>query len=292
MNTDFATHIRNAPKADLHNHLTLGYPGLPGIIHFIHTHVNKIMCDTETTIQFMELAIEDSIADNVILLEASIDVKLGRFFDNSMDKLILAVEKLKQHYTEQTEFKPDIGIDKDIDLSLHEKSIYDCMYSGIYNGIDLYGRERNRSLERFRPLFTEAKRRGLKTKVHIGEFSNNRTIEEAITLLEPDAIQHGIRSVRSEETLKMIKERNITLNVCPQSNVSLMSVMSIKHHPIRRLVEYGIPVTINTDDLLLFNATVSDQYLALLQADVLDREQLEQIRINSLNESRIAANMK
>lgn len=306
MANDYSSVIINAPKADLHNHLTLGvhpktllvnfpdtklkiprrYLGLPGMIRFIRGHVNKIMCDADSTIKFMELAIEDSIRDKVVLLEASVDIKLKKHFNNSSERVMEVVNNLKKKYADYIDFRPDIGIDKDIDFESFKGIIYDYINSGVYNGIDLYGIERNRPLDHFRTVFADAHRRGIKTKVHIGEFSNKNTIEEAITLLDPDVIQHGIRAVQSKQTLELIKKRNITLNICPQSNVSLMSVRSIKKHPIRKLVDYGINVTINTDDLLLFNSTISDQYLSLIKAGVLTYDQIEKIREYSLRESR------
>lgn len=66
-----------------------------------------------------------------------------------------------------------------------------------------------------------------------------------------------------------------------------MSVRSIKSHPIRKLVDYGIRVTINTDDLLLFGATVSDQYVSLIERDVLTYDLIERIRVDSLKGSRL-----
>lgn len=308
MDTNHSALIKDAQKADLHNHLTLGvrpqtlfanfpdatlkipkrYLGLPGMIRFIHNHVNKIMRDSDSTIKFMELAIEDCIADNVILLEASVDIKLKKHFSDSPERVTEIVSGLKTKYGDRIEFKPDIGIDKDIDYESYKTIIYDCIDSGVYNGIDLYGIERNRPLSRFQAIFADARRKGIKTKVHIGEFSGSRTIEEAIFLLDPDVIQHGIRAVQSASTLELIKKRGITLNICPQSNVSLMSVRSIRNHPIKRIVEYGINVTINTDDLLLFNSTISEQYLSLIRQGVLSYDQIETIRENSLKGSRLA----
>lgn len=66
-----------------------------------------------------------------------------------------------------------------------------------------------------------------------------------------------------------------------------MSVLALKHHPIRKIFDYGINVTVNTDDLLLFNATVSDQYISLIQSGLFTYNEIESIRLNSLRESRI-----
>jgi adenosine deaminase len=308
MNADYDSILRAAPKADLHNHLTLGvhprtllenfsdarlripkrYFGLPGMIRFIHNRVNEVMRDADSVVKFMELAIEDSIRDNVVLLEASVDVKLKKHFGDSPERVLDVVTALKKKYGGKIEFKPDIGIDKDIDYRAFKNVIYECLESGAYHGIDLYGIEKKRPLSHFCALFADAHRKGIKTKVHIGEFSNASTIEEAIALLDPDVIQHGIRAVQSKNTLDLIKRRNITLNVCPQSNVALMSVRSIKNHPIRKLVDYGINVTINTDDLLLFGSTISDQYLSLIERGVLTYEQIEAIRARSLKGSRLS----
>ena len=105
-------------KADVHSHLHLGgsqkkllenypnaninfpktYDGLEGMIDFINGHLNKIMLTKSDVINFMEIVIESSIDDNIKLLEASLDVGLCRFFDDSIDDVILEVERIKEKY--------------------------------------------------------------------------------------------------------------------------------------------------------------------------------------------------
>jgi len=58
---------------------------------------------------------------------------------------------------------------------------------------------------------------------------------------------------------------NIQLNVCSKRNISLGSVKNISEHPIRKLYDYGIKITVNTDNLLLFNSTIPDQYMDLME---------------------------
>lgn len=82
--------------------------------------------------------------------------------------------------------------------------------------------------------------------------------------------------------MNRIKDDNIVLHICPSSNVVLGAVSSIKQHPIKTLYKHGIRVTINTDDLLLFNSSVSEEYLKLYQAGVLTGEELDDIRLYSL----------
>jgi len=79
----------------------------------------------------------------------------------------------------------------------------------------------------------------------------------------------------------MILENDIRLNVSPQSNLSLDSVENTVSNPIRRLFDYAIKVTVNTDDLLLFDATVTDQFVDLLENKIFPFEEIDSIRKNA-----------
>ena len=241
------------------------------------------MCAGDDVIRFMELAIEDSIDDNVTYLEASVDMNLVKYFENDINELIDVVSGLKEKYRNKIEFLPEIGMNKNIDKRVTYRNIIACIESEEFFGIDLYGPEKDMKLEGFVELFKVAGKMGLKTKVHIGEFSNFETIDDAIDLLNPDEIQHGINAVHSEMTMGKILERGIQLNICPQSNISLGSVRSINEHPIRKLYDYGIKITINTDDLLIFDATISDQYISLMESGVFSYSEIDELRKNSLN---------
>ena len=289
------------PKADVHIHLHLGgsqekllekypnshinfpkkYDGLEGMINFIHGHLNKIMLTKSDVINFMEIAIKSSIDDNITLLEASVDIGLCRFFDNSIDALIAEVERIKEKYKSKIDFRPDIGVNKDLPLDkvfLYSRA---CIDSGVFNGLDIYGKEANQNLTLFKELFKTAKQNNIKTKAHIGEFSDHKSIEKAIEILEPDEIQHGINAVTSNKTMDMIFERNIRLNMCPQSNISLGAVKNITEHPIRKLFDKGINITVNTDDLILFNATVTDELYTLLKHEIFTLDEINIIRKNA-----------
>lgn len=294
--------IQDLPKADVHSHLHLAgsqkrfaerypeanitfprqYDGLPGMIDFIYGTLNKVMLTGEDVINFMDIAIISAIDDNVKLLEASVDIGLARFFDDSIDTVIDTVRMLKERYRSQIEFKPDIGVNKDLDLEKVYSDGIKCIESGLFNGIDLYGQEVGKDLKPFVRLYDMAKDHGLKTKVHIGEFSDHRTIESTINLLHPQELQHGIRAVDSKNTMDLILKNNIRLNVCPTSNLALGAVQHLKDHPMRQLYDHGIKVTVNTDDLILFDATLSDEFEKLLQSELFSFEELQILNNNAL----------
>jgi len=293
--------ILELPKADVHNHLHLSgsrkllskyypeanlkfpekYNGLPGMIDFIYGHLNSIMLDSKDVECFMEMAVLAAIEDNVTLLEASVDVGLARFFGDSIEEVITIVKKLKDKYESKISFKPDIGVNKDLDLNKIYSDGIKCIESGVFNGIDFYGKEQGQNLKPFVRFYDTARDFNLKTKVHIGEFSDAESIEEAIMLLNPNEIQHGIRAAESEKTMDLILKHNIRLNVCPESNIALGAAIDLKTHPIKRLSEYGIKVCVNTDDLLLFNATVSNQFINLFKEGVFTVEEIEKLRLNA-----------
>lgn len=299
---DLRHRIQSLPKGDVHNHLHLSagidllknkypkldlsvpqyYKGFEGMMVFIEQHINTFMTSSEDVINLMDIGIRSSMEDNVTCLEASIDINLFKFFNNSVYEFIESVDRLKENYLEKIDFRPEIGIKKDSSPEIIYQIGVQCIESGVFNGLDIYGHEKDRDLTGFQELFLYAKTKKLKTKVHIGEFSGHKTIEKAIEQLEPDEIQHGIHAAESDNTMRMITERGIRMNVCPQSNIALGAVADLHAHPIRKLYDSGIKLTINTDDLLLFNATLTDQYANLIEQDIFTFEEINEIRKNSL----------
>jgi adenosine deaminase len=251
------------------------------MMKFIEQNINAFMTTSENVIDLMDLGIQSCIADNVTYLEASVDVNLYKFFNNSVDAFIKTVDQLKEKYQDQIDFRPEIGINKDSSQETINEIGMQCVDSGVFNSLDIYGDENEQRLDGFLNIYKYAKTKNLKTKVHIGEFSDHNTIENAIELLEPDEIQHGIRAVDSNATRQMILERRIRLNLCPQSNIALGAAADYLSHPIRKLYDSGIKLTVNTDDLLLFNASLTDQYMDLIKQGVFSFEEMNEIRLNA-----------
>lgn len=215
------------------------------------------------------------------ILIASVDINLFKFFNHSVEEFIQAVDQLREKYQNQIDFKPEVGINKGDSQETINKVGIQCIDSGVFKSLDLYGDENGQGLKRFQNIYKYAKTKKLKTKVHVGEFSDHKTIEKAIELLEPDEIQHGIRAFESTYTMNMITERGIRLNICPQSNIALGAVADLRSHPIRKLYDSGIKLTINTDDLLLFNASITDQYVNLIEHGIFTFEEINEIRLNA-----------
>jgi adenosine deaminase len=100
--------------------------------------------------------------------------------------------------------------------------------------------------------------------------------------LELDEVQHGISAAESKQTMRWLANNNIQLNVCPASNIFLRRAKDYKTHPIRLIFDEGVRVTINTDDMIIFNVSVSEMFLKLFNDNVFTAEELEIIRRYSI----------
>ena len=89
--------------------------------------------------------------------------------------------------------------------------------------------------------------------------------------------------INDEKIMKYAKIKNIKFNICPISNLKLYRVEDIRNHPIKKMYEYGLKITINTDDQLIFENSLFDEYSLLYREKVFTIEQLNEIRLNSLD---------
>lgn len=154
---------------------------------------------------------------------------------------------------------------------------------GCFQTLDLSGDELAQPIERFVPLYRLAKSAGLVLRAHVGEWGNADDVWRAVEVLELDSVQHGIAAASSPRVMRFLADNRISLNICPTSNVLLGRVDAMKAHPIRILVDAGVPVTINSDDILVFGQSVSEEYLNLYRAGVLTAVELDRIRLFGLS---------
>jgi adenosine deaminase len=126
--------------------------------------------------------------------------------------------------------------------------------------IDLADSERDFPLQDFLPSVMKAKDAGLKVTIHTGEDTPASFVKEVIQLAGPDRIGHGIHSIEDIHVVELIKERDITLEVNPWSNYLTSSVRTITEHPLKKLFDLGVKVTINSDDPEVLETNVNNEY--------------------------------
>ena len=130
-------------------------------------------------------------------------------------------------------------------------------------GVDLHGDEALPTEAWTARVWEQLRAAGKVTKAHAGEFDGAARVREAIEELGVLRVQHGVRAAEDPEVMALARNRGVTFDVCPLSNVRLQVAPSIAEHPLRRLRDAGIRCTISTDDPLCFANSVNDEYLAL-----------------------------
>ena len=109
-------------------------------------------------------------------------------------------------------------------------------------------------------VFRRARAEGLHSVPHAGEATDASSIREALELLEPERIGHGIKAVEDETLLAELAGLGIPLEVCPTSNVALGNVASYDEHPLLRMIDAGVVVTLNSDDPAMFHSNLLEEY--------------------------------
>jgi adenosine deaminase len=230
-----------------------------------------------------ECAIQDAIKDGVTILEMSLDMRFISLFEKGPENFVKFVAGLVETNKGRIDFRPEIGMSKDRPPAdqIHLASL--CIESGIFRSIDLYGNETAQPPDPYRHIYADARKRGLKLKAHAGEFAGPEFIARTLDVLQVDDVQHGVTAATSKPLMDRLRREGVRLNVCPSSNVALGVVSDIAHHPIRVLVDNGVKVTVNSDDLMIFGQSISEEYLLLYQSGVFTANELEEIRCEGLS---------
>jgi adenosine deaminase len=127
-------------------------------------------------------------------------------------------------------------------------------------GLDLAGNEAEFKSDPFHGLFREAKQAGLHVTIHAGEWGPASNVRDAIENLGAERIGHGVRVLEDEVVTALAKERETVFEVCVTSNYQSGVVSSLPQHPLPRMFEAGLKVTINTDDPSVSRITLAHEY--------------------------------
>lgn len=134
----------------------------------------------------------------------------------------------------------------------------------------------------FAPWFERARRAGYSAVAHAGETGGAAHVREAVLDLKARRIQHGVRSVEDDAVLRLLAEREICCDVALTSNACLTPFTDMGSHPIRRMLDAGVPVTLSTDDPPFFGTDLVREYRRAHEEAGLSLEQLWRINLNGL----------
>ena len=189
-----------------------------------------------------------------------------------------------------------IGLVPDISRQMRpvEESflVVDWAAQNMENGIialGLGGPEVDNPPEIFQETFERARAAGLPSLPHAGETVGPQSIWGSINTLYAVRIGHGVRCLEDPELVVSLRERQIPLDVSPTSNVCLGVAPTLAEHPLPKLLEEGLFVTINSDDPSMFDTTLTDEYLRISETFGFDKTHIKQFVINGIHASLLSS---
>ena len=154
-------------------------------------------------------------------------------------------------------------------------------------GVGLDSGERGNPPSKFESVFRRARAAGFVPVAHAGEEGPAEYVREALDFLEVTRIDHGNNALDDPDLVAELVRRRIPLTVCPLSNLKLCVVDDMAAHPLKRMLELGLVVTVNSDDPAYFGGYVNDNYVAVAEALGLDEADIAKLARNSIEASLI-----
>jgi adenosine deaminase len=148
-------------------------------------------------------------------------------------------------------------------------------------GVGLDSAEAGNPPGKFTEVYERARSLGLRAVAHAGEEGPAAYVSEALDRLKVERIDHGVHAIDDAALVQRLARERVPLTVCPLSNIRLRVYPDMRAHPIQRLFEAGVVVTVNSDDPAYFGGYVNENYRAIQQAFALGAAELAQLAKNS-----------
>lgn len=155
-------------------------------------------------------------------------------------------------------------------------------------GVGLDSSEVGHPPAKFERVFAKAREAGFLVVAHAGEEGPAEYVWQALDLLHVNRVDHGVRSEEDPKLMQRLIAEKMPLTVCPLSNLKLCVVEDMAQHNIRRLLQQGVHVTVNSDDPSYFGGYMNDNFIAITQALDLSNVELKQLAKNSFEASFIS----
>jgi adenosine deaminase len=210
-------------------------------------------------------AVEDAARDNVKYMELRFTpVALSRAerfpLHDVMDWVCTSASEAAQEFDIQVRLL--VSVNRHESPELAEQVAWlaaEHIEHGIV-GMDLAGNEAEFSAKPFAPIFAEARQAGLHLTIHAGEWAGAGNVREAIDELGAERIGHGVRIIEDENVIALARERGTAFEVCMTSNYQSGVIPALSDHPLPRMLQADLNVTINTDDPSVSRIDLSHEF--------------------------------
>lgn len=305
--SDLDAFIARMPKAELHLHLE-GSVRPATLFALARRHGITLPVATETELQdyyrFRDfehfLAVYDLICDcirtpddltliayelgaaqaaqNIRYTEVTFTtcgrLRRGFALDDQLAGIVAGARQAEHEFGVRLRFIPDVVAEQTIaEAWTLARWAIARQESGVC-ALGLAGREIGRDNAALAPIFAYVHDAGLPLALHAGETDGPESIWQALTTLHADRIGHGVRAIVDEKLIDLLYAMQTPLEVCPTSNVCLGIVPDMASHPIRRLWDAGLNLSVNTDDPPMFNTTLTAEYRTLARVHSFTRNEI------------------
>ena len=317
MTKDLNRYIRHIPKAELHLHIegslepelmfemakkngvkikyksieeiraAYNFNNLQEFLDLYYAGADVLLTEEDfydLTMAYLKKAHEDNVLHTEIFFDPQTHTSRGVKFEAVVNGITRALEDGK----------------KQMDISSHlimcflrhldEKSAMKTLehaldYKDKIIAVGLDSSELGNPPNKFTNVFELAQKEGFLTVAHAGEEGPASYVWEAINLLNVMRIDHGVRSIDDEKLVDELVKRQIPLTVCPLSNLKLKVVSDLKDHPLKKMLDKNLMVTINSDDPSYFGGYVNQNYLEVAESLNLIKDDILVLAKNSFQSS-------
>lgn len=226
-------------------------------------------------------------ANNITLMEPGFNpIYRNRAGERDLDQIILAALRgMERALIEFPQIRAGLHfmLDRRLPIEINRIIAQKAMkYSrrGVV-GIDIAGpmpKETSFSYDDYAGIYAEARDHGLKTTVHTGEDGTAEEMSHVIDVLNPDRVNHGFRCYTDKKLMEKVRKKNITLCLCPSSNLSVKFIRDMEHmkEVITALWENEVKFCFNTDNPSMLRTTVNKEMNMMLKHEILTEEQIDQ----------------
>lgn len=158
-------------------------------------------------------------------------------------------------------------------------------FRDVIAGVGLDSGEVGNPPSKFAAVFRDARKEGFQAVAHAGEEGPASYVRDSLEMLGVSRIDHGVRCLEDPELVRRLVADRVPLTVCPLSNVRLRVVDTMAHHPLRRMLDAGLTVTVNSDDPAYFGGYIGENYRAVTEALGLTRGDLHRLAANAIEGS-------
>jgi len=258
--------------------------------HFIETWVwkNRFLREYEDFTFIAEAVAKDLTSQNVLYAEIIFAPS-----DFTRPRYQLETQRLAEAIREGLSKVPEIEValiadlvrDRGLDNAAKNLAEVSEVRSLGIIGITIGGSEQDYPPEPFADIYERARQLGFHTSAHAGEAAGPESVWGAIKTLKVERIGHGTQAIEDERLVDYIAEHRIPIEICLISNVKTRVVESIEKHPVRHYFERGIPISINTDDPMMFGNSLAEEYHVLEKNLGFSREEIRTIILQAIEAS-------